>query len=76
MYRYVKARESLVWARDYSSPKHAHCDCEILERTLGKMPGMRRVVVGHTIQQPGGVNGKGFITCLQSSTFFKPHLSC
>ena len=53
---HVRGRESVVWARNYSQPKHAQCDCEVLEHALRLMPGMRRVVVGHTIQQPGGVN--------------------
>ena len=53
---HVKARKSMVWARDYSHPKHALCNCDILEESLSRMPGMRRVVVGHTIQHPGGVN--------------------
>lgn len=54
---HVRSRESVVWARDYSHPDGTQCNCDVLEEALGKMPGMRRVVVGHTIQQPGGVNG-------------------
>ena len=53
---HVRARESVVWARDYSHPREDSCDCEVLRETLRRLPGTRRVVVGHTIQQPGGVN--------------------
>jgi hypothetical protein len=53
---HVSGRESVVWARDYSMPEKTQCDCDVLEASLSKMPGMKRVVVGHTIQAPHGVN--------------------
>jgi hypothetical protein len=43
---HVSGKESIVWARDYSSPDGRQCDCSVLEAALGKLPGMKRVVVG------------------------------
>ena len=46
----------MVWARDYGWPQRHKCDCDVLRGALDLMPGIERVVVGHTIQQPEGVN--------------------
>uniref|UniRef100_A0A061QQ36 Metallo-dependent phosphatase n=1 Tax=Tetraselmis sp. GSL018 TaxID=582737 RepID=A0A061QQ36_9CHLO len=46
--------ESPVWTRRYSSTKKAACDCDALAQALEALPGARRMVVGHTIQD--GIN--------------------
>ena len=53
---HVSGGRSVVWARDYSWPQRHKCDCGVLRRALDGLPGIDRVVVGHTIQQPEGVN--------------------
>ena len=53
---HVSGGRSVVWARDYSWPQRHKCDCGVLRQTLDGLPGIDRVVVGHTIQQPEGVN--------------------
>jgi hypothetical protein len=45
-----------VWTRAYSLPEPRRCDCGALEAALASVPGAARVVVGHTIQGPAGVN--------------------
>lgn len=45
----------MVWARDYSHVQEHKCDCDLLEETLRMIPGVERVVVGHTIQHPHGI---------------------
>lgn len=52
----VRGRNSLVWARHYSHVEESKCDCEVLKEALQKMDGVDRVVVGHTVQQPGGIS--------------------
>lgn len=60
----VRGRNSLVWARHYSHVEESKCDCDVLNDALKKMKGVDRVVVGHTVQQPGGIsaacNGRVF----------------
>jgi len=51
----VQGRDSLVWARDYSHVQEHKCDCDLLKETLKMIPGVDRVVVGHTIQHPHGI---------------------
>ena len=51
----VQGRDSLVWARDYSHVQEHKCDCDLLKETLTMIPGVERVVVGHTIQHPHGI---------------------
>jgi hypothetical protein len=46
---HVTGADSVVWARHYSHPDSWKCDCDALEEALRALPGMRRVVVGHTI---------------------------
>ena len=53
---HVSGGRSVVWARDYGWPQRHKCDCDVLRSALDLMPGIERVVVGHTIQQPEGVN--------------------
>lgn len=35
----------------------ARCDCDTLREALRLIPGAQRLVVGHTIQRPMGING-------------------
>ena len=51
----VQGKDSLVWARDYSHAQQHRCDCDLLKETLKMIPGVDRVVVGHTIQHPHGI---------------------
>jgi len=51
----VQGKDSLVWARHYSHPAEHRCDCDLLKETLAMIPGVERVVVGHTIQHPHGI---------------------
>lgn len=50
---FLSGREAVVWARDYSHENEEYCDCAALRETLSKIPGAKRMVVGHTIQQHG-----------------------
>lgn len=51
--RFLMGRSAIVWAREYSAEREERCDCETLEAALAGIPGARRMVVGHTIQQAG-----------------------
>jgi len=53
---HVQGADSVVWTRAYSHPEPRRCDCGALEAALASVPGAARVVVGHTIQGPAGVN--------------------
>ena len=53
---HVTGADSVVWARTYSHPDAFRCDCDALDEALKALPGMARVVVGHTIQGEKGVN--------------------
>lgn len=55
--RYLHGGNALVWLRKYSDVKESECDCDLLKRCLGSIDGAKRMVVGHTIQQPIGLNG-------------------
>jgi len=52
----LSSRRAIVWARHYSHPVEAACDCSELQRALAATPGASRVVVGHTIQGQRGIN--------------------
>ncbi|XP_027119891.1 shewanella-like protein phosphatase 2 [Coffea eugenioides] len=52
----VKGKDSIVWTRKYSHKVGKHCDCSTLEYVLNTIPGAKRMIMGHTIQQ-GGING-------------------
>ena len=51
---HVQSDQSIVWARDYAHTEEERCDCAKLSRALHFLPGVERVVVGHTIQKGGG----------------------
>lgn len=53
---FLLGRNAVVWARDYSHEDETKCDCDSLQRALAAVPGARRMVVGHTIQETG-ING-------------------
>ena len=53
---FFHSRYSPVWLRDYSLPDPSHCNCPALHHTLSLIPGAARLVMGHTIQQPGGIS--------------------
>jgi len=52
----VRGRNSLVWLRKFSNEVAKDCDCSMLEHVLSTIPGARRMIMGHTIQE-GGING-------------------
>ncbi|KAI3791040.1 hypothetical protein L2E82_04587 [Cichorium intybus] len=52
----VRGRNSLVWLRKFSNEVAKDCDCGMLEHVLNTIPGARRMIMGHTIQE-GGING-------------------
>ncbi|KAK3016559.1 hypothetical protein RJ639_005820 [Escallonia herrerae] len=52
----VRGRDSVVWLRRFSEEVAGKCDCSTLERVLAVIPGAKRMVMGHTIQQ-SGING-------------------
>ncbi|EPS73938.1 hypothetical protein M569_00816, partial [Genlisea aurea] len=49
----VRGRNSIVWLRIFSHQLAKDCDCSMLEHVLEKIPGARRMIMGHTIQQDG-----------------------
>ena len=55
--RYLHGRDAVVWVRKYSEIKERLCDCDVLEKALEAIQGSKRMIVGHTIQQPFGING-------------------
>lgn len=50
---FLGGRSAVVWAREYSTEDARRCDCSALQEALGKIPGSKRMVVGHTIQEQG-----------------------
>ncbi|XP_024985004.1 shewanella-like protein phosphatase 2 [Cynara cardunculus var. scolymus] len=52
----VRGRNSLVWLRIFSNEVAKDCDCTMLEHVLSTIPGARRMIMGHTIQEDG-ING-------------------
>ncbi|PKA55946.1 Uncharacterized protein AXF42_Ash014618 [Apostasia shenzhenica] len=52
--RYMRGPDALVWERRFSDG--LKCDCQLLEGVLAMIPGVRRMVMGHTIQEQG-ING-------------------
>ncbi|KAK3015586.1 hypothetical protein RJ639_007395 [Escallonia herrerae] len=52
----VRGRDSVVWLRRFSEDVAGKCDCSTLERVLGAIPGAKRMIMGHTIQE-SGING-------------------
>lgn len=53
---YLHGRDAVVWVRRYSEIKEQQCECDLLEKALQAIPGSTRMIVGHTIQQPFGIN--------------------
>jgi len=53
---FLQGRNAIVWSRMYSQQSEERCDCEMLKEALQKLPGTRRMVVGHTVQYPMGIN--------------------
>ncbi|KAI3706178.1 hypothetical protein L6452_23742 [Arctium lappa] len=52
----VRGRNSLVWLRIFSNEVAKDCDCTMLQHVLSTIPGARRMIMGHTIQEDG-ING-------------------
>lgn len=50
---FLAGRSAVVWAREYSTEDARRCDCNALQEALTKIPGSKRMVVGHTIQEQG-----------------------
>lgn len=53
---YMRGRNSLVWLRKFSDAVAKNCDCSALEHALATIPGAKRMIMGHTIQE-SGING-------------------
>ncbi|XP_071709406.1 shewanella-like protein phosphatase 2 [Rutidosis leptorrhynchoides] len=51
-----KTRDSIVWLRNFGEKVVEDCDCSKLEHVLERIPGAKRMIIGHTIQK-GGING-------------------
>ncbi|OVA11074.1 Phosphoesterase domain [Macleaya cordata] len=54
--RFVRGRDSVVWLRRFSEELARDCDCSALEHVLATIPGAKRMIMGHTIQEVG-ING-------------------
>lgn len=52
----IRGRNSVVWLRKFSHKLAQHCDCSTLEHVLATIPGAKRMIMGHTIQE-SGING-------------------
>ncbi|CAH9132126.1 unnamed protein product [Cuscuta epithymum] len=52
----VMGRNSIVWLRKFSNELAKDCDCSALEHVLATIPGVKRMIMGHTIQE-SGING-------------------
>ncbi|CAL5414178.1 unnamed protein product [Camellia sinensis] len=52
----IRGRNSVVWLRKFSQELAQHCDCSTLEHVLATIPGAKRMIMGHTIQE-SGING-------------------
>ncbi|KAH6766236.1 Calcineurin-like metallo-phosphoesterase superfamily protein [Perilla frutescens var. hirtella] len=51
--RLVRRADSIVWLRNFSRKLVKDDDCSILEHVLETIPGARRMIMGHTIQEDG-----------------------
>ncbi|KAL0369705.1 UNVERIFIED_CONTAM: Shewanella-like protein phosphatase 2 [Sesamum angustifolium] len=49
----VRGRNSIVWLRSFSHELTKDCDCSMLEHVLETIPGVKRMIMGHTIQSDG-----------------------
>ncbi|CAI9108547.1 OLC1v1008174C1 [Oldenlandia corymbosa var. corymbosa] len=52
----IRGRHSIVWTRKFSNESAKDCDCSTLEHVLNTIPGVKRMIMGHTIQE-SGING-------------------
>ncbi|KAF6162254.1 hypothetical protein GIB67_008383 [Kingdonia uniflora] len=52
----IRGRDSVVWMRRFSEELAKKCDCSALEHVLATIPGTKRMIMGHTIQE-AGING-------------------
>ncbi|XP_002524871.2 shewanella-like protein phosphatase 2 [Ricinus communis] len=50
---YCRGREAVVWLRKFSDEVAKNCDCSALEHVLATIPGVKRMIMGHTIQEAG-----------------------
>ncbi|KAB5530051.1 hypothetical protein DKX38_020132 [Salix brachista] len=50
--RYCRGSNGVVWLRKYSDVEK-NCDCSMLEHVLSTVPGVKRMIMGHTIQVDG-----------------------
>ncbi|WJZ86578.1 hypothetical protein VitviT2T_006021 [Vitis vinifera] len=53
---YLRGKHSMVWLRKFSHELAQNCDCSTLEHVLATIPGAKRMIMGHTIQETG-ING-------------------
>ncbi|KAJ1428618.1 Metallo-dependent phosphatase-like [Sesbania bispinosa] len=53
---YCRGRHVVVWLRKFSDEVVEKCDCSTLEHVLSTVPGVKRMIMGHTIQTVG-ING-------------------
>ncbi|KAL6202565.1 hypothetical protein ACLB2K_026273 [Fragaria x ananassa] len=53
---YCRGGNSVVWLRKFSDEIADKCDCSALEHVLATIPGAKRMIMGHTIQE-FGING-------------------
>ncbi|GMH46063.1 hypothetical protein BSKO_14027 [Bryopsis sp. KO-2023] len=51
--RFLAGQSAVVWSRDYSNEDEQYCRCDKLQEALSMIPGAKRMVVGHTIQEVG-----------------------
>ncbi|KAJ4723731.1 Shewanella-like protein phosphatase 2 [Melia azedarach] len=51
--RYCRGRNAVVWLRKFSDESKEKCDCSALEHALATIPGVKRMIMGHTIQGEG-----------------------
>ncbi|KAL5724493.1 Synaptotagmin-like protein 2 [Ranunculus cassubicifolius] len=50
---FARGKNSMVWLRNFSDKV---CDCASLQHVLATIPGAKRMIMGHTIQETG-ING-------------------
>lgn len=53
---HCRGRNGVVWLRKFSDKLAKNCDCSTLEHVLSTIPGVKRMIMGHTIQEVG-ING-------------------
>lgn len=51
--QHCRGKNAVVWLRKFSD---GNCDCSSLEHVLSTIPGVKRMIMGHTIQTEG-ING-------------------